>query len=68
MTAMVLRGRPELYSETVLDAKLMAEALDGVWRRLDTIVRSAEQKTSAETVTRVPQTERSWRESAHGAV
>ena len=39
----VLRGRPELYSETVLDARLMAEALDGVWRRLDTIVRLAEQ-------------------------
>lgn len=45
VTATVLRARPELYSETVLDAKLMAEALDGVWRRLDTIVRTAEQKS-----------------------
>ncbi len=45
VTGMVLTRRPELYSETVLDAKLMAEALDGVWRRLDTIVRLAEQKS-----------------------
>jgi len=44
VTALILRRRPELYSETVLDAKLMAEALDGVWRRLETIVRYAEQK------------------------
>lgn len=42
VTSLVLQRRPELYSETVLDAKLMAEALDGVWRRMDTIVRQAE--------------------------
>lgn len=44
VTVTVLQSRPELYSETVLDAKLMAEALDGVWRRLDTIVKLAEQE------------------------
>jgi len=44
VTATILQSRPELYSETVLDAKLMAEALDGVWRRLDTIVKQAEQR------------------------
>lgn len=44
VTTGVLLARPELYSETVLDAKLMAEALDGVWRRLDTVVKLAEQK------------------------
>ena len=47
VTAMVLRARPELYSETVLDAKLMAEALDGVWRRLDTIVQWPPSKSTA---------------------
>jgi hypothetical protein len=47
VTATVLQARPELYSETVLDAKLMAESLDGVWRRLDTIVKMAEQKNRA---------------------
>jgi len=41
VTSTILEARPELYSETVLDAKLMAEALDGVWRRLDTIVKLA---------------------------
>jgi hypothetical protein len=66
VTSTVLRTRPELYSETVLDARLMAEALDGVWRRLDTIVRSAEQKSG--TTPRFMTTARSWREPAHGAV
>jgi hypothetical protein len=42
-TSSVLQARPELYSETVLDARLMAEALDGVWRRLDTVVQLAAQ-------------------------
>jgi hypothetical protein len=41
VTSSVLEARPELYSETVLDARLMAEALDGVWRRLDTVVQLA---------------------------
>jgi hypothetical protein len=44
LTGAVLTARPELYSETVLDARLMADALDGVWHRLDTIVRLAEQR------------------------
>ncbi len=44
VTTLVLQSRPELYSETVLDARLMAEALDGVWRRLETIVKLAEQR------------------------
>lgn len=44
VTGLILQRSPHLYSETILDAKLMAEALDGVWKRLDTIVRSAEQK------------------------
>src|ERR1700722_11665227 len=66
VTSMVLRGRPELYSETVLDARLMAEALDGVWRRLDMVVRAAEHRRRSET----PQTSRAakqWREPAYGA-
>ena len=42
VTSMVLRRRPDLYSETVADAKQMAEALDGVWSRLNRIVTAAE--------------------------
>ena len=41
VTQMVLRARPSLVSETLLDARTMAEALDGVWIHLDRIVRSA---------------------------
>jgi pyrroloquinoline quinone (PQQ) biosynthesis protein C len=41
VTQMVLRARPELLQETLRDAKLMAEALDGVWTHLDRIVRDA---------------------------
>jgi hypothetical protein len=41
VTQAVLRRRPELLAETVRDAKTMAEALDGVWTRLDRIVLSA---------------------------
>jgi hypothetical protein len=47
VTTMVLQAHPELFSETVLDAKLMAEALDAVWQRLDTVVRLAEEKGSS---------------------
>jgi pyrroloquinoline quinone (PQQ) biosynthesis protein C len=53
VTSTVLQARPELYSETVLDARLMAEALDGVWRRLDTVVQLAAQKTGSQGETRV---------------
>jgi len=41
VTQMVLRTRPALVSETLRDARMMAEALDGVWTHLDRIVRSA---------------------------
>lgn len=42
VTAAVLRTRPYLIEETLRDADAMAEALDGVWERLDAIVRAAE--------------------------
>jgi hypothetical protein len=38
---MVLKARPALLFETLSNAKLMAEALDGVWTHLDRIVQSA---------------------------
>jgi len=41
VTQLVLRARPELLAATLHDAKLMAEALDGVWTQLDRIVQSA---------------------------
>jgi hypothetical protein len=41
VTQMILRARPELLRETLRDARLMAEALDGVWRRLEEIVDAA---------------------------
>ncbi len=44
VTQMVLRQRPELLSETLLDAKMMAEALDGVWNNLDLIVQTARRR------------------------
>jgi pyrroloquinoline quinone (PQQ) biosynthesis protein C len=44
VTGQILRKRPDLWSETVNDAKLMAAALDEVWNRLDDIVRLAEQE------------------------
>ncbi len=42
VTQMVLRRRPELVAETLRDAEIMAEALDGVWDRLDAIVKAAQ--------------------------
>jgi pyrroloquinoline quinone (PQQ) biosynthesis protein C len=42
MTQMVLRARPELLDETLRDARIIAEALDGVWAHLDRIVRHAQ--------------------------
>jgi len=41
VTQMVLNARPALVPATIEDAKIMAEALDGVWTHLDRIVRSA---------------------------
>ena len=45
VTQIVLKGRPELLPETLRDAKMMAEALDGVWAHLDRIVRNARRRT-----------------------
>jgi hypothetical protein len=44
VTQIVLKGRPELLPETLRDAKVMAEALDGVWTHLDRIVRNARRR------------------------
>lgn len=41
VTQMILRARPELTAQTIRDAQIMAEALDGVWQRLDEIVAAA---------------------------
>ena len=41
VTQMVLRQRPGLLGETMRDAKMMAEALDGVWNHLNRIVQQA---------------------------
>ena len=46
ITQTVLRARPELLQETLRDAKAIAEALDGVWKHLDRIVRKAQAKAS----------------------
>jgi hypothetical protein len=44
VTQIVLKGRPELLPETLRDARVMAEALDGVWAHLDRIVRNARRR------------------------
>ena len=44
VTQIVLKGRPELLPETLRDAGMMAEALDGVWAHLDRIVRNARRR------------------------
>ena len=44
VTQMVLRERPQLLSETLRDAKMMAEALDGVWSSLDRVVLDARRR------------------------
>lgn len=41
VTQSVLDRRPELFAETVEDAKMMADALDGVWLAMDDAVRAA---------------------------
>ena len=41
VTQAVLRRRPELFDQTVEDAKAMADALDKVWVAMDAIVSSA---------------------------
>ena len=44
VTQIVLKRRPELVAETLRDAKMMAEALDGVWAHLDRIIRNARRR------------------------
>jgi pyrroloquinoline quinone (PQQ) biosynthesis protein C len=46
ITQMILRARPELLHETLRAAKMIAEALDGVWQHLDRIVQSAQAEFS----------------------
>ena len=46
VTQTVLKARPTLLFATIEDAKIMAEALDGVWTHLDRIVQSASRKTA----------------------
>ena len=53
MTQMVLRARPELLDETLRDARIIAEALDGVWAHLDRIVRDAQAAIVPDGSTRV---------------
>src|SRR5580704_9153219 len=49
VTQTVLSARPALLSATIEDAKIMAEALDGVWTHLDQIVEIARQQPSQRT-------------------
>jgi hypothetical protein len=44
VTELVLQQRPELLNETLRDAKMMAEALDGVWNNLDRVVQNARRR------------------------
>jgi hypothetical protein len=44
ITQMVIRKHPELLTETLLDAKMMAEAFDGVWNNLDRVVQSVRRR------------------------
>jgi hypothetical protein len=44
VTQIVLQRRPALLSATIAEAKIMAQALDGVWSHLDDIVRAAGRK------------------------
>jgi hypothetical protein len=41
VTQLVLRAHPELLRGTLRDARLMAQALDGIWHRLEEIVETA---------------------------
>lgn len=53
VTQIVLRARPELLDETLRDARIIAEALDGVWAHLDRILRHAQARTVPEGSIRV---------------
>jgi hypothetical protein len=52
VTQIVLRARPELLHETLRDARIIAEALDGVWTHLDRIVRHAQATAEPDTSAR----------------
>ena len=52
VTQIVLKGRPELLPETLRDARMMADALDGVWAHLDRIVRNARRRARNNSVLR----------------
>jgi hypothetical protein len=52
VTQIVLRTRPELLDATLHDARMTAEALDGVWTHLDRIVRHAQETTELHTKAR----------------
>jgi hypothetical protein len=41
VTQIILKAHPELQRETLRDAREMAKALDGIWRRLDEIAAAA---------------------------
>jgi hypothetical protein len=49
VTQIVLKTRPALLNETLRDAKQMADALDGVWKHLDRLVRNARRRIRAST-------------------
>jgi pyrroloquinoline quinone (PQQ) biosynthesis protein C len=53
VTQIVLRARPELLDETLRDARIVAEALDGVWAHLDRIVRHAQATMAPQASARV---------------
>jgi hypothetical protein len=46
VTQIVLSAQPALLTATIEDAKIMAEALDGVWTHLDRIVEIARQQAA----------------------
>jgi hypothetical protein len=46
VTQTVLSAQPALLTATIEDAKIMAEALDGVWTHLDRIVETARQQAA----------------------
>jgi hypothetical protein len=52
VTQTVLNGRPELLPETLRDARMMAEALDGVWAHLDRVVHNARRRLQSNGVRR----------------
>jgi hypothetical protein len=52
VTQIVLQSRPELLDETLRDARIIAEALDGVWTHLGRIVQNAQAVRTPDSGTR----------------